>query len=1086
MPEGVPPSRQGWTGGTGADAGGRVGRSRVSTGPASGGRWREAIAAGGSGSRVERGATASGSGRGSARAVPARLWAWLGSPDGRAVGVLVVLPVLFFAVPAALGHPAITGDNLIQNFPLRVLTGRQLRQGHLPLWNPLIWSGTPLLGGLNSGSFYPFTFFFAVLAPVAAFVVNLLGVYWAGGLGMYALCRRYGLRPVASFVGALTFAFSGAMSGQLVHIAVIQGMSWMPLLVLAELELSWVVFGTGPATSARSATAPVPGTVSGPATSARSATAPVPGTVSGPAAAPTNGTSGVAPRVEGGRRRSPWPWVALLALMVGLEALTGEPRSMVETEVVGAVVAAWVVLRRYGPRRVTFAKRLRFCGYAVLAGVWGVALAAAELGPGWTFIKASQRAVETYQYFGSGSLHVRWSLLLLVPDLFGGAGHFGSVSYFNRYNLPEVTSYVGMLPLGAALALLVRSFGRRRAARSSDWGLWLALGALGLLLTWGSFTPLGHIWAAVPLLGKTRLQSRNVEIVDLSLAVLFAFWADRALTERTAPARAGRGAGGARGARAAAPSRASDRPRDWRAWLPAVPAAAAVVVCAITLAAPIPVEEWLHATASGAALARGLWPWFLAQAVVAGAIVVLVARWRRLGAPTRRRALVAVVVADLAFFALATSTAIAPPAATLEPSHAAAAAVLGTSGRFAIVDTTVSHLATLSSVGQPDLNVFTGLPSVQGYGSIVSNSYGAPTGSHRLDTVSPCALATGTFGPLRLSTMLVSAGDLAVGTRAVGPVSQAPPAPCPGAPRPGSAHRRTFYLGRLVTLGSATLAVTGSAAPVGTGSAAPVGTGSAAPVGTPKVGIVTADGATRWPAERVRPTPTGWAVGFRRPQIAAGIVVEGPAREIADTSTLQGARGGRWVLDGMVQDAMDTSTWRFTGTLDGGLGIFRRTTPVRPPVWLATPVPGSSVKQVAAPDWGGAVLHVVATRPVTVVWSEAYLAGWHATLTPSGGAAAPGAQRTGTRPMALAVRPHGLIQSVRVPEGRWVLTFHFRPKLLTLGIAGSFAAVAGFLALLAAAIVNFRRRRRAPLAGAALGAPGSGDGGLPGMRDSGR
>ena len=980
----------------------------------------------------------------SARALPARVGAWLGSPDGRAIAVLVVLPVLFFAVPAALGHPAINGDNLIQNFPLRVLTGRQLRQGHLPLWNPLIWSGTPLLGGLNSGSFYPFTFFFAVLAPVAAFVVNLLGVYWAGGLGMYALCRQYRLAPLASVLGALTFAFSGAMSGQLVHIALIQGMSWMPLLVLAELKLSWAVLGTGPAP------------------------------------APYEDPSGVSQRAEPTRRPSPWPWVALLALMVGLEALTGEPRAIVETEVVGAVVTAWVVLRRYAPWVAPVAARVRFLGYAVLAGVWGVALAAAELGPGWTFIKASQRAVETYHYFGSGSLHPSWSLLLLVPDLFGGAGHFGSVSYFNSYNLPEVTGYVGMLPLGAALALLARSFGRRRAVRSSDWGLWLALGALGLLLTWGSFTPLGHLWAAVPLLGKTRLQSRNVEIVDLSLAVLFAFWADHALAERTAPssapaapaARAAPDARAARAARAGQRLGVARRAREWGAWLPAIPAAAAIVVCAITLAAPRPVEEWLHATAAGAALARGLWPWFLVQAVVAGAVVVLVARWRRVGTATRRRALVAVVVADLAFFALATSTAIAPPAVTLEPSHAAAAAVLGTSGRFAIVDTTVSHIDTLSSVGQPDLNVFTGLSSVQGYGSIVSDSYGAPTGSHRLDTVSPCALETGTFGPLRLSTMLVSAGDLAPGTRAVGPVTPAPAAPCPGAPAPGSAHRRTFYLGRQIALGSATLAVTEGTAPAG----------------TPRVGVVTPDGTTRWPAESVRPTPTGWAVDFRRPQTAAGIVVEGPAREIADTSTLQGARGGRWVLDGLVQDALDTSTWRFAGTLDGGLGIFRRTRPVRPPVWLAAPAPGSSVRQVAAPDWGGAVVHVVATRPVTVVWSEAYLAGWHATLTPvSGGhARARGAQRAGVRSVPLTVRPHGLIQSVRVPAGRWVLTFHFRPKLLTLGIAGSCAAVAGFLALLAMAVVNFRRRRRAPLAGAAHGAPASGDGRLHGMRDPSR
>jgi hypothetical protein len=493
-----------------------------------------------------------------------------------------------------------------------------------------------------------------------------------------------------------------------------------------------------------------------------------------------------------------------------------------------------------------------------------------------------------------------------------------------------------------------------------------------------------------------------------------------------------------------------------------------IAMCAITLAEPLPVEEWLHATASGAALARGLWPWFLAQSVVAGAVVVLVARWRRLSVAMRGSALVAVVVADLAFFALATSTAIAPPLVTLEPSHAAAAAVLGTSGRFAIVDTTVSHINTLSSVGQPDLNVFTGLSSVQGYGSIVSDSYGGPTGSHRLDTVNPCALETGTFGPLRLSTMLVSAGDLALRTSAVGPVPPTPTARCPGAPAPGSAHRRTLYLGRPIALGSATLVVAGGTTPRG----------------TPRVGVVTRVGRTRWPAESVRRTATGWAVEFRSPQTAAGIVVEGPAREIADSSTVQGAHGGRWVFDGLVQDALDTSTWRFSGTLDGGLGIFRRTAPVRPPVWIATPVPGSSARQVASPDWGGAVVRVVATRPVTVVWSEAYLSGWHATLAPPSGGddRARGARGKDVRSQPLTVHPHGLIQSVHVPAGTWVLTFHFRPKLLTLGIAGSAAAVAGFLALFAIAIGNSRRRRRALLAGAARAAPGSGDGRFPGAR----
>ena len=42
--------------------------------------------------------------------------------DGRAVSVLVVVPLVLFVVPALFGYPAIAGDNTIQNFPLRALT----------------------------------------------------------------------------------------------------------------------------------------------------------------------------------------------------------------------------------------------------------------------------------------------------------------------------------------------------------------------------------------------------------------------------------------------------------------------------------------------------------------------------------------------------------------------------------------------------------------------------------------------------------------------------------------------------------------------------------------------------------------------------------------------------------------------------------------------------------------------------------------------------------------------------------------------------------------------------------------------------
>ena len=96
------------------------------------------------------------------------------------------------------------------------------------------------------------------------------------------------------------------------------------------------------------------------------------------------------------------------------------------------------------------------------------------------------------------------------------------------YNLTEVTSYVGILPLVAAFALLGRLRLRPRlpewaSGTSRRWPGWCSRSAA--TRRWGACC------SACPLFGDQRLQSRNVLVLDLALAVLLAYWADHPVAE---------------------------------------------------------------------------------------------------------------------------------------------------------------------------------------------------------------------------------------------------------------------------------------------------------------------------------------------------------------------------------------------------------------------------------------------------------------------------------------------------------------------------------------------------------------------------
>ena len=92
------------------------------------------------------------------------------------------------------------GDGLSQNLGVRVLIGQMLRSGQLPLWNPYILAGAPLLASVYPGALYPPNWVFALFSPATAMNIVVVTTYHLALIGAYLYGRRIGLTRIAATV----------------------------------------------------------------------------------------------------------------------------------------------------------------------------------------------------------------------------------------------------------------------------------------------------------------------------------------------------------------------------------------------------------------------------------------------------------------------------------------------------------------------------------------------------------------------------------------------------------------------------------------------------------------------------------------------------------------------------------------------------------------------------------------------------------------------------------------------------------------------------------------------------------------------
>ena len=214
------------------------------------------------------------------------------------------------------------------------------------------------------------------------------------GVGFYLFLRRSHCSPLASLLGALAWSEMGFVSGQTVHLGLLQGTAvagWLLLAIDGMFRASRASANAG-------------------------------------------------------------QWIALFGAAGGLAVLAGDPRAVSNDAIIALIYLAARCWRERG--RPDWRSILRALRAWRREGSSPSAVSAVQWLPGLSYLHTSQRSVSSLALFGYYSLGWNSLPLLAVPYLIGGNGNFAMPVYSGPLNLPEVTYAVGILPLIALFALL--------------------------------------------------------------------------------------------------------------------------------------------------------------------------------------------------------------------------------------------------------------------------------------------------------------------------------------------------------------------------------------------------------------------------------------------------------------------------------------------------------------------------------------------------------------------------------------------------------------------------------------------------------
>lgn len=835
--------------------------------------------------------------------------------------VFIVLPIVLFLGAEFFGYLILNGDNLIQNYPLRLLVGEIISKGSFPLWNPYIWSGSPLLAGFNAGAFFPSTLLFALLPAHITWPISEAIVYIVTGTGLYVFLRSsYHLRISSSLLASLVFTYMGVMSSQLVHFGMVEACSLVPWILLSLEKIS-----------------------------------------------KTN------------KHNDYIKWFLLLNILFGLLFLTGSAEGMIDA---GVTFFIYIVFLLWDKKT----KKIRLIFTFIASLIIGLLIGSIQLVPGFSWIAYSQRARISYSYFVSGSLKLQDIPLMFLPFMQGAYQRFGFPRYLGFFNLPEVTSYIGLLPLSAFLVSFTKRF--RKHSLATNWKVFQFITIVGLLFSLGGNTPLGHLLMYIPIFNKQRLLNRNLFEFDLGLAIMFSFWLEIVFETF------------------------SYKRRLFEKIITVIPGLITIILSLLLILYNKSFEKYfvpVHLTVRDI---TSLNPYFIYSIVLATIITIGLLVYDYFPAKKVILILGFLVILDLVGFE-ANQYWFAPPTTNMAngTSHLARVlANLSQGGRYAIYNPNLDDYKSSRQATQPDLNILSHVPSVQGYGSLVGGNYQAQTRAHRQDSLNPAALRGNVFNSLNLKILfslpsyfknplsykpnLVKVkNSLSKFDNKIGPYSQ-----------------QTWYFGEPLYLSKIIIF--------------PQSTLNK----NLKLGIITLQGNIVW--EPVRISKKGYWYVNNPQALSVGLITHNLA--IAPINiyppVIKTKKNRYFVLDGILANDVQLPHWSFV-KYSKPFSFYKNSSP-KGWYWFESSTGISSmpstqqVKLLSSSGWGRQTkMRINLSKPKTLIRSVSFFPGWKVIIT-----------FPNKKSKTLPVTSSGLEQKVILPKGNYIAKWQYRPSSFYLGL----------------------------------------------------